>query len=243
MSASPRIDLLDIARGIALVAMTVFHFAFDLELFGFQEPGFISQPHWVYFARAIASSFLFLTGFSLFLAHGSAITWARWKPRMVKIVAAALLISVATYFATPEQYIFYGILHAIAFASLAGLLFLKLPVVLIVACAVAVFAIGKGIETVFLDHWIFWWTGLSATPIISSDYVPVFPWFSAPLLGIATAKLAMSRNLVQKLAVYKAQNISTHFLKILGRNSLVYYLLHQPVLISLIFAVKFIAGI
>ena len=79
---SGRIQLLDLSRGIALVAMTIFHFAFDLELLGIKEPGFISQPHWKYFARAIATSFLFLTGMSLLLAHGGGIRWGSWKWRL-----------------------------------------------------------------------------------------------------------------------------------------------------------------
>ena len=117
MNKAPRIELLDFARGVALIAMTIFHFGFDLELFGLKEPGYISQPHWKYFARSIASSFLFLAGFSLYLAHMSGIRWPNWRWRMAKILAAALVITVATYFATPGQYIFFGILHAIAFAS------------------------------------------------------------------------------------------------------------------------------
>lgn len=243
MSRIPRINLLDAARGIALIAMTIFHFGFDLELFGFQEPGFISQPHWKYFARSIASSFLFLTGFSLFLAHSTEINWAGWKPRMLKIVAAAMIITVATYFATPEQYIFFGILHSIAFASLAGLVFLRMPALLIAACAVAIFIVGRGFETPLLNHWIFWWTGLSSVAILSSDYVPVFPWFSAPLLGIAAAKMVINRGLIEQLSAYELASAPMRLMRFLGRNSLVYYLLHQPVMIGLILSWKFIAGI
>ena len=235
--------MLDAARGISLVAMTVFHFAFDLELFGFAEPGFISQPHWKYFARVIASSFLFLAGFSLFLAHAERIDWVSWKPRMLKICAAALLITIATFFATPQQYIFFGILHSIAFASLAGLLFLRIPAGLIALIAICVFAIGREFETALLNHWIFWWTGLSSSAINSSDYVPVFPWFSAPLFGIAAAKFLSTGNGLNRLASYELTSRLMLALRFLGRNSLIYYLLHQPVLISLIFGWRLIADI
>ena len=222
--------------------MTVFHFAFDLELFGFQEPGFTAQPHWKYFARAIASSFLFLTGFSLFLAHSETINWSGWKSRMVKIVAAAMLITIATYFATPQQFIFFGILHAIAFASLAGLAFLQLPILAIVICAIGIFLIGQGFETTLLDHWVFWWTGLSVTQINSSDYVPVFPWLSAPLLGVAAAKYASQHSVLEKLASFKFASTPMRLMRFLGHNSLIYYLLHQPVMIALLFASAYLLG-
>ena len=234
-----RIELLDFARGVALIAMTIFHFGFDLELFGVKEPGYIAQLHWKYFARSIASSFLILTGFSLYLAHMNGIKWPGWRWRMAKIIGAATLITIATYFATPAQYIFFGILHAIAFASVAGLLFLKVPAIVTIAAAIGIFTIGRLFETPLLDHWIWWWTGLSQTPIISSDYVPVFPWFSAPLLGIALAKLSFEWNLIPHLAGPELNSAPARILKFIGRNSLVYYLLHQPVMIGLLLAVLF----
>lgn len=237
-----RIEALDLARGIALVAMTIFHFAFDLELFGLKEPGYISQPHWKYFARSIASSFLFLTGFSLYLAHANGIRWRGWSIRMVKIVASALVITIATYFATPNQYIFFGILHAIAFASLAGLLFLRMPWVLIVVIAAGVFAIRYFGRTQLLDAPLWYWTGLSAVNPNSSDYVPVFPWFSAPLLGIAFAKLCERMNWMAYLSKPQFEQKPARFLKFLGRNSLVYYLLHQPVMIGLLISVLWLGG-
>lgn len=239
---SMRIELLDLARGIALIAMTIFHFAFDLELLGVQEPGFVSQDHWKYFARAIATSFLFLTGFSLYLAHRDGIRWQGWKIRMTKIVAAAILITIATYFATPDQYIFFGILHAIAFASLAGLVFLRVPWQVIIPIAIGVFAMRYYGRTELLNAPYWYWTGLSAANPNSSDYVPVFPWFSAPLMGIAFAKLSERMNWLEVFAQPKLEQSVSKLVKFLGRNSLIYYLLHQPVMIGLMLAVLWISG-
>ena len=237
-----RIELLDFARGVALIAMTIFHFAFDLELLGIKEPGFISQDHWKYFARAIATSFLFLTGFSLYLAHANGMYWQGWKIRMAKIVAAAIVITIATYFATPDQYIFFGILHAIAFASLAGLLFLRLPWPLIIIFAMTVFSMRYIGRTDLLNAPYWYWTGLSATNPNSSDYVPVFPWFSAPLMGIAFAKLSERMNWLETFAKPKLEQGASKLLKFLGRNSLVYYLVHQPVMIGFLLAVLWMNG-
>lgn len=242
MKPVPRIELLDFARGIALIAMTIFHFAFDLELFGVREQGFISQPHWTYFARSIATSFLFLSGFSLFLAHHNGVRWKSWRWRMAKITGAALVISIATYFATPDQYIFFGILHAIAFASLVGLIFLKLAAMLIIVIAVFIFVVGMNFETGLFNHWIWWWTGLSDAKIVSSDYVPVFPWLSAPLVGIAVAKLAVESSFIEKLAMPKFENRMALPVKFIGRNSLVYYLVHQPVMITVLFGFLYLTG-
>lgn len=239
---SQRIELLDFARGIALIAMTIFHFAFDLQLLGFKEPGFIEQAHWKYFARSIASSFLFLTGVSLYLAHYSGIKWQGWKWRLIKIIAAAILITVATYFATPDQYIFFGILHAIAFASIAGLLFLKLPWFITFVLAIVVFWLGQYGRTELLDAPYWFWTGLSEARPNSSDYVPVFPWMSAPLLGIAFAKLAQEKGWLSIFAKPQFGGKGSAAIKFIGRNSLVYYLIHQPIMIALIIMVSWPLG-
>ena len=62
---APRIEAIDLARGIALVAMAVYHFTWDLEFFGYLEPRTTAVGGWKLFARVIASSFLFLVGVSL----------------------------------------------------------------------------------------------------------------------------------------------------------------------------------
>ena len=36
---TPRVDGLDVARGLALLAMASYHFTWDLEFFGYIEPG------------------------------------------------------------------------------------------------------------------------------------------------------------------------------------------------------------
>ena len=70
-----RLIPLDLARTLAVVCMVIFHFTFDLALLGLIDPGTTSQPFWYYFARMIAGSFLFLSGISLWLAHGHGIRW------------------------------------------------------------------------------------------------------------------------------------------------------------------------
>ena len=236
----PRIALIDMARGIALIAMAVFHFNFDLELSGLEQPGYISQPHWVMFARVIAASFLILVGFSLALSHMSGIRWRGFWIRFAKVTIAALIITIATYFATPDVFIFFGILHQIALASLLGLLFLRMPWGAIAIIALFVLFARDHLRTELLDAPIWWWSGLSQFIPRSSDYEPIFPWFGWVLVGISAAKLSAKMDWLPRLANIRfaepliIARIAT-FLKLLGRNSLLFYLAHQPILIALIY--------
>ena len=228
-----RIDAIDIARGVALLAMAIYHFAWDLEFFGYAEPGMTAMGNWKLFARCIASSFLFLVGVSLVLAHASGVKWPSYWRRLAMVAAAAALISGATYIATPNAFIFFGILHQIALASLLGLAFLRLPWGVTALIAVAVITAPSFLRNAFFDHPALWWVGLSSRNPPSNDYVPLFPWFGAVLLGMAAAKLASARGMFEKLAEWRPGGWSRPF-AFGGRHSLAVYLIHQPILIGLL---------
>lgn len=230
-AASRRIAAIDIARGTALAAMAVYHFAWDLEFFGYAEPGMTAVGGWKLFARCIAASFLFLVGVSLVLAHGNGIAWRGFRRRWLMVAASAAAITVATWFAVPDTFIFFGILHQIALASLLGLAFLRLPAWLVALCAALVAALPLLFRSTLFDAWPLLWVGLSATLPRSNDYVPLFPWFAAVLAGIAACRLAEKRGLLPRLAALGPWK-PTAPLAFAGRHSLAVYLLHQPVLIG-----------
>ncbi len=230
-----RIEAIDVARGTALIAMAVYHFTWDLEFFGYAPPGMTGQGGWRLFARAIASSFLFLVGFSLFLAHARGIRWRSFWWRMLQVGAAAAAITLVTYLATPDAFIFFGILHHIAVASLIGLLFLRLPAPVIFAIAVVVVVLPSWWRSDIFTQPILSWVGLATVNPRSNDFVPLFPWFGAVLSGIAAAKFAVGSELTSWLAGKKAPDW-TRPLQLAGQHSLAVYLLHQPILIGLLFA-------
>lgn len=211
--------------------MAIYHFTWDLDFFGYIEPGTAVTGGWRIFARLIATSFLFLVGFSLFLAHGRAIRTRAFARRLAVIAAAAGAITAITFFATPDAFIFFGILHHIALASVLGLAFLKLPAVAVLAAALAVAVAPHFAHAPFLDHPAFWWTGLSRNVPGSNDYIPIFPWFGAVLAGIAAAKVAERTGLLLRMARF-APASKLPLLAATGRHSLAFYLLHQPVLVS-----------
>ncbi len=226
-----RIDAIDITRGAALVAMAIYHFAWDLEFFGYAPASMTAVGGWKLFARCIASSFLFLVGVSLFLGHAKGIRWPGFLRRLAMIAGAALAISVVTYIAVPSGFIFFGILHQIALASVLGLAFLRLPAVVTMVAAAAVVAAPHYLRSEFFNDPWWWWTGLSESRPRSNDYVPVFPWFGAVLAGITAAKIAEQTGLFAKLATLRAPRWAWP-LVFGGRHSLAVYLIHQPVLIA-----------
>lgn len=235
----PRLRWLDIARGVALIAMATYHFMWDLSMFGYLEPGYAATGWPKIYARSIASSFLFLAGFSLVLAHGRGIRWNSFWKRWLVIAGAAALVTVASYFAIPQGLIHFGILHAIAAVSLIGLAFLRVPIVITILIAIAALVAPFYLASdIFNQPW-FWWIGLSTEPRQSFDYVPLLPWLAPALAGIAVARLPFVQSrLRQNTPVHNpAGRLQTTFAW-LGRHSLVFYLVHQPVLLSILYGVS-----
>lgn len=225
-----RIDAIDLARTIAILAMVVFHFTFDLAAFGHIPPETPYSGFWPYFARMIAASFLVLAGLSLWLAHGQGIRWRGFWKRWRVLVLAALVITIATYFGMPDQYIRWGILHMIAAGSLIGLAFLRLPLIVVVLAALACFAAPHLFASqAFASPWLIW-LGLAPSVPLMMDYEPLLPWLSPVLAGIALGRIGGHFGLWQFLWGWRLPAWITWP----GRYSLWIYLAHQPVLFGLL---------
>lgn len=236
-----RIALVDIARTLALCGMILFHFVLDLELFGYLPQGTVALPGaWAIFARCVAGSFLFLAGASLVLAHGAGIRWRPFLRRLGILSGAALAVSLATYAAVPQAFIYFGILHAMATFSVIGLLFLRLPAGATLAVAGAVVLLSGPLASPALQSPWLVWLGLSQTRPFSMDFVPLFPWFGALLTGIAVTRAAKASSLWPLLG--RPPGDLGRRLTWPGRHSLVIYLLHQPVLIGLIWTFTRVTG-
>ncbi len=223
-----RLIALDLARTLAIVCMVIFHFTFDLALFGFIPSDTMIQPFWYYFARTIAGSFLFLSGVSLWLAHGQGVRWPAFWTRFAKVAGAAVLVTIASIWFVPGGTIWFGILHSIAAASLLGLVALRLPWALTLALAAVIFAAAWGSRFPAFDPLWLVWTGLAESRPMMGDYVPLVPWAAPALAGVAVAK-ALRIDRWQG----SAPTATLSRLSFPGRHSLVIYLIHQPILIGL----------
>ncbi|NIB54994.1 heparan-alpha-glucosaminide N-acetyltransferase [Agrobacterium tumefaciens] len=233
-----RMGGLDTLRGLALIAMASYHFTWNLEYFGYLEPGTATTGLWKLYARAIASSFLFLAGFSLFLAHGKAINWPSFGKRFAMVAGSALLITIATYVAFPDSFIFFGILHNIAAASLVGLLFLRAPPLVTLLFAALAFALPQYVQSDFFNSKWLAWVGFSTMPPRSNDYVPLLPWLAPFLAGLAVSQFVTPRSWLDR---FRNPSSPRNLIATAGRHSLAFYLIHQPALIGLVYAVSLVA--
>nr|WP_272210709.1 heparan-alpha-glucosaminide N-acetyltransferase [Marinicella sp. W31]MDC2876615.1 heparan-alpha-glucosaminide N-acetyltransferase [Marinicella sp. W31] len=226
-----RIHSIDAARGIALVAMAIYHFTWDLDFFGYVPSGVSTRGGWAIFAHLIAGSFLFLAGYSLWMAHGKSLRLASFARRIGVLVLASVAITIVSWFTTPEAIIYFGILHAIAAASIIGLLFLRVPAAITFAIGVVAALLPHFASFDVLDPRYLAWIGMAAHPPSSNDFVPLLPWIGPFLVGIAVSRWTYEW-LKRQRQLPKRENLLT----LIGRHSLVFYLLHQPILFGLVYA-------
>ncbi|MBN9673567.1 heparan-alpha-glucosaminide N-acetyltransferase [Roseibium aggregatum] len=232
-----RLAVLDLVRGLAVVAMAVYHFSWDLSWFGFVDWPVSQGAGWRDFAETIAASFLFVSGIGLDLAHHRGIRWRSFVQRLAKIVLAAAGVSLATYFAFEENYVRFGILHCIAVSSLIALPFVRLSWAVSGIAALFVLTLPLWAQSFAFNGQLWLWTGLGTPDFGSVDYVPLAPWAGVTLAGLAVSAAFRTFGIWQRLTALRFENAAGRFARLLGRYSLPIYLIHQPVLYGLVWAV------
>jgi uncharacterized membrane protein len=235
--STQRLHALDLARGLALVAMASYHLSWDLSWFGVVDWPVGEDEGWKTYARLIAGTFLFLAGISLTLAHGQGIRWRAFWRREAVIIAAAAAVSVGTWYALGSNMVRFGILHCIATASLIALPFVRLPALVSLAAALLVFSLPFWAAGPAFDGPIWLWSGLGDPGLSSVDWVPLVPWAGAALLGVAAGHLLRQPDIKATASRWKPNSGISRLLCCGGRHSLAVYLIHQPVLFGTLWLV------
>lgn len=227
-----RFGELDALRGSAVIAMIVFHAFYDLNFMGYVNIE-LSSGFWWFFPRAIASIFIFVAGVSLSLSYsGGKVSFSHYLRRGLMLFSLGLIITGVTYLFVPYAYIRFGILHFMGVATIIAFPFLRSDSnVLQLVAALLSLALGLKLRDVHLPFPYLLWIGVKPVSFYTLDYFPIFPWLGLMLFGIVAGNLLypdhQSRWRVRELRVLNS-------LAVIGRHSLLIYLLHQPVLLFFI---------
>jgi uncharacterized membrane protein len=231
-----RFDRLDALRGVAIVWMAIFHFCFDLDQFGFIRQDFYNDPLWTLQRGAIVSLFVFCVGLGQAVTRDGGPRRSRFWRRWLQIAGCALLVSAGSWLMFPRSYISFGVLHGIAVMLL--LLWLLAPagrwLWLLGALSLV---LPLWVQHPFFDSRWTNWVGLVTHKPITEDYVPLLPWLGVALWGLAAGQWVLSRQrawLSDPLPV--GLGAPGRWLAALGRWSLTFYMLHQPVLVGAVAA-------
>lgn len=229
-----RLQSVDALRGLALALMIAYHFCYDLTYFGFTRFDFFNDPFWLHARTFILSLFLLVAGISLTLATYDGVRWQPFLRRLGMIAGCAALISLVSHLLFGPRWIFFGVLHCIAVASVLGLAFVRRPRAALLG-GLALIALDRVFADSLFDQPALQWIGLMTHKPPTEDYVPLIPWFGVVLVGISLGH-ALRRHPAQLPRLGGAA--PARLLAGAGRHSLLIYMLHQPLLMGLLWAVK-----
>ncbi len=240
MTPAPRFDRLDALRGAAIVWMAVFHVCFDLNFYGLLVPrqNFYGDPFWTLQRATIVTLFIFTAGLSQAAALDAGQASARFWRRWAQIAGCALLVSAGSALMFPNSWISFGILHGIALMLVVARFAAPLRGWLWPFGALLI------LLPMFVQHPVFdtrWsnWVGLVTRKPVTEDYAPILPWLGVMLWGLAAGQWLLAR---RRGVLAGSVPAGLRPLAALGRWSLSFYMLHQPVLIGLLLAWRALAA-
>ena len=228
-----RIWEVDFLRGLSIILMVGYHLLYDLgEMVGLGSfLGFstnLSTRAWTIAQYFFAGLFVVLSGISSTLSRGNV-------RRGLKLLAVALLVTAATFVFDRSSTILFGILHCLAVSILVyGLFFKNAGAAACAAAGAAVIGISIAIPAVLKGVPIrFDWLlpfGIHSPTLSSFDYFPLFPWFGIFLIGSALGKsvYAAKRSPISR-------RLPVTFVNIAGRHSLLIYIVHQPIILAVLY--------
>lgn len=228
----------DVLRGVAMLWMTVYHFCFDLQNAGLIQQNFYTDPVWTWQRTFILSLFLLCAGAGQALAGQQGQRWPQFWRRWGQIALCALLVTAGSALMFPNSYIYFGVLHGMAVMLLIARLTVHwgrwlwwLGALAIAMQYIAARAMDTGWLATFFNETPFNWLGLINTKPITEDYVPLVPWMGVMWWGVAATQWWLRRRLAGPAWV---PGPALRPLAWLGAWSLSYYMLHQPVLLALL---------
>ena len=242
MPSGARHDRLDALRGLALVWMTVYHFCFDLNHFGLIRQNFYEDPRWTLQRTAIVSLFLFCAGLGQAVAHQQGQGWPRFWRRWGQVAGCALLVTAGSYLMFPRSFIYFGVLHSIAVMLILvrltagwGHWLWWLGGLAVAMKFIAAYAVSTWDAADFLNSPGFNWLGLVSRKPITEDWVPLVPWLGVMWWGLAAGQWVLRE---RPGWVQGALPLPAGALAWMGRWSLTWYTVHQPVLIGGLMVVR-----
>ena len=227
-------------RGFALVWMALFHFCFDLSNYRLLNANFYTDTLWTTQRTCILSLFLLCAGAGQAVATAQGQSWARFWRRWAQVAGCAVLVSIGSAFMFPDSFIYFGVLHGMAVMLIVARLSAPWrawlwPLGLVAVC------LPQFVAHPFFDTRWTNWLGLVTHKPITEDYVPILPWLGVMWWGMAATQWMLARRpnwlsgasrsgdnagLARVLLRFNS-GLST-----LGRWSLTFYMVHQPVLIG-----------
>ncbi len=228
-----RIDLIDAARGLAVILMVIHHLLFDLV-------EFLGAPIWLFENPVFDPLHYFFAGLFIFLSGLSSQFSRSNVKRGLKVFAIAMAFTLVTSLPFVGMPIRFGVLHLLGFCmvfyGLTRQVWDKMPrvaapiiyIALLVGSALATRMIRIDVPYLYMFGWL-------QPGFYSADYFPIFPWMFVFLLGTWAGFFVIEHKLPEWFYQKRVA-----FFPAVGKKALIIYIVHQPVLYGLVMAIYYL---
>lgn len=222
-----RIREIDIMRTFAMLLMVAYHILYDLNNFAGLEISYYKPPLNI-IGKLSALIFIFLSGVSSGLGS---------KPfrRGIVVFAYGMLVTLITFVLFKERFVVFGILHLLGACMMLSHPMRKAPSWILIILIIVSAAAGWYFNKLAVQTWALLPIGIKYKGFTSVDYYPLFPYISVFMVGVIYYRIFYKER--KSIFNLKPKN---DIIERLSKNSLVIYLLHQPIILGIIYAVAFI---
>lgn len=234
---------IDMVRGLAVMAMIIFHTAFQLRYI-FHKRIIANDWFWMVGPLVIGGTFLTVAGISLYIGaqKGRYNTISQLLKRNGRIFGLGMLLTLITCMAHEYAggYVYFGILHCIGLAALITYYTLGWPKYANMLAGILLIGVGMYVKSLYLTckcAALFWLYPCHATSLGNQlDYYPLIPSIGYLWVGIFLGKIlyppgqrAFNLNPSSTFITYSSP------IRFLGRHSLLIYCIHAPIIFSIIY--------
>jgi uncharacterized membrane protein len=243
----PRLWEVDALRGFAVILMICYHLVWDLQYVGL-VPVNVYASGWQLFARTIGTLFIFVLGVSVALraarqspAPGEPPGRTFWQGSLIRggiIFGLGMVITLATLLVIGEAYVRFGILHLLGLTLILATPFVYVRPWISMLVGLLMFAGGIYLTGQLVTFPWLLWLGLQPIGVPMVDYYPLLPWAGIALLGVGVGKLGYNGGMRRFTLPDLSMLPPIRGMRLLGRHSLLIYVLHQPLLLGIVTALN-----
>ena len=216
--------------------MVLFHGIFNLEVFyGFKNFDHASG-FWFYEGRVAAILFILLVGVASSLIehrypkHGA---MRKNAHRGLRLIGLGLIITVASYAFDSANTIWFGILHFLGLSILISIPLAKYKKLNLVLAAGLLLAYWQ-IKTIYTTSYLGIIFGILPPSFQTYDHYSLIPWLGYVLIGIAVGNWIYPKGtpIIQRKPTQLEKGLVS-----IGKSSLWIYLIHQPLLLVIMWLI------
>lgn len=235
------IVLINQLRGIAFIFMCIYHVFVFLKII--KNNDYLNN----YFIDTIGlisrNIFILLVGVSLYLSYAKSknfnIYQKKQLERSIKIYFIAIIITLFTYYTIYDYYIVFGVLHFISIAILLLHPFINNFIVLCIILFICLY-LQFNKFTIYSQYsfinYIYSIIGLNIYKN-TMDAFSLIKWVPNIIIGIFIGYIIINaiKNNKKKYKKFKNnENLLTYYLSLIGKNTLILYLIHFPIIYFII---------